>query len=167
MILFIPFERSLDRSQFDCGRPEMDQWFREAAGQQERSGAARTTLAVDEENAGIAGYFTLVAYRLEPAEAPADMGRKRRYPIPAVLIARLAVDVGYQGKGVGKIVLFTALERIAETSRALGFEIVVVDALDEDAACFYLKHGFRRFADHSLKLFITIKDLRRTFAQLD
>ena len=123
MILFIPFERSLDRSRFDCGRPEMDRWFREVAGQQERSDAARTTLAVDERNACIAGYFTLVAYRLEPAEVPAGMGRKRRYPVPAVLIARLAVDVGYQGNGIGKIVLFTALERIAEASRTLGFEI--------------------------------------------
>ena len=164
MILFIPFESSLDRSQFDCGRPEMDRWFREVAGQQERSGAARTTLAVDEKDACIAGYFTLVAYRLEPAEVLADMGRKRRYPVPAVLIARLAVDLRYQGKGVGKIILFTALERVAETSKALGFEMVVVDAIDEDAVCFYLKHGFRRFADHSLKLFMTIKDLRATFA---
>lgn len=78
-------------------------------------------------------------------------------------IARLAVDVHYQGKGVGKIVLFTALEYLARTSQAIGFEIVAVDALDETAACFYLKHGFRRFADHSLKLFMTTKDLRATF----
>jgi hypothetical protein len=51
-----------------------------------------------------------------------------------------------------------------KTSHTIGFEIVVVDALDESAACFYLKHGFHRFADHSLKLFMTTKDLRATFA---
>jgi len=45
-------------------------------------------------------------------------------------IARLAVDVHYQGKGVGKIVLFTVLEYLARASQAIGFEVVVVDALE-------------------------------------
>jgi len=159
----MPFERALDRTGFACGRPELDTWLRESAGQQERAGSARTTFAVDEKEARIAGYFSLVTYQLRPSEAPGPLAGKRRYPIPAVLIARLAVDKHYQGRGIGKIVLFTALEYLAKTSQAIGFEIVVVDALDDSAACFYLKHGFRRFAEHSLKLFMTTKDLRATF----
>lgn len=46
----------------------------------------------------------------------------------------------------------------------IGFEVIVVHALHEDAACFYLKHGFRRFVDHKLNLFLTTKELRATFA---
>ena len=48
-------------------------------------------------------------------------------------------------------------------ARTLGFEVVVVDAIHEDAACFYLKYGFRRFFDHELRLFMTAADLRATF----
>ena len=92
-----------------------------------------------------------------------DAKLRRRTPDS---IARLAVDVHYQGKGVGNIVLFTALEYLARASQAIGFEVVVVDALDESAACFYLNLGFRRFADHNLKLFMTTKDLRATFTNL-
>ena len=163
VIIFMPFEPALDRTGFACGRPELDKWLREYAGQQERAGSARTTFAVDEKEACIAGFFSLVTYQLEPSEAAGAMAGKRKYPIPAMLLARLAVDVDYQGRGIGRIVLFTALEYLVKTSHAIGFEIVVVDALDESAACFYLKHGFRRFADHGLKLFMTTQDLRATF----
>jgi len=164
VIIFIPFEPTLDRSSFDCGKPELDRWFREAAGQQERNNSARTTLAVDEREARIAGFFTLVAFRIEIDSVPeAVAGHASRYPMSAVLLARLAVDRRYQGDGLGKIVLLEALKRVAGASRDIGFEIVVVDALDEDAACFYLKHGFRRFTDHSLKLFMTTRNLRASF----
>jgi hypothetical protein len=40
----------------------------------------------------------------------------------------------------------------------------VVDAIDEDAACFYLKHGLRRLPDHELTLYLMTRDLRATFA---
>lgn len=164
MILFIPFTAALDRSSFDCGRPALDRWFRESAGQQERENSARTTLAVDESETRIAGFFTLVAYRIEVDNLTESLaGRSPRYPMSAVLLARMAVDRRYQGDGLGKIVLVEALRRAADVSREIGFEIVVVDAMDEDAACFYLKHGFRRFEDHSLKLFMATKDLRAAF----
>ena len=51
----------------------------------------------------------------------------------------------------------------ATAAASIGFEMVVVHALHEDAACFYLKHGFQRFLDHDLSLFMTTKDLRATF----
>jgi len=164
VIIFIPFTPDLDRSSFECGRPELDRWFREFAGQQERDDSARTTLAVDESETRIAAFFTLVAYRIEVDNLTESLaGRSRRYPMSALLLARMAVDRRYQGSGLGKIVLVAALKCAADVARDIGFEIVVVDAMDEDAACFYLKHGFRRFEDHSLKLFMTTKNLRATF----
>lgn len=80
-----------------------------------------------------------------------------------MLIARLAVDRGYQGRGTGRLLLFDALQKLVSAADSIGFEMVVVHALHEDAACFYRKHGLRRFLDHDLSLFLTTKDLRATF----
>lgn len=164
MLIVIPFEPQLDRTTFRCGRPVLDEWLQRYAGQQERDHSARTTYLVDEREACIAGYFTLVTYRLEIEDLTPEITRRPRYPMSAMLLARLAVDTRYQGDGLGKILLFEALQRLARSSEDIGFEVVVVDALDEDAACFYLKYGFRRFADQTLRLFMMTKDLRATFA---
>ncbi len=151
-------------SPFDCGEPALDAWLRSQASQQGRRNNARTMIAADEAEARVAGYVTSLTYELAPDESEGLDGRSRRYPVPAVLLARLAVDRDDQGKGIGRLLLADALRRIERASHDIGFEIVVVDALHEDAACFYLKYGFRRFVDHELKLFLTTTDLQATFA---
>jgi len=89
---------------------------------------------------------------------------KRRYPIPAVLLARLAVDSSLQGCGLGSRLLLHALGEIAEAARHVGFEVVVVDAIDPDAVTFYAQRGFTQFEDHELRLFMPVKDLLATMA---
>ena len=168
MIIVRPYSRELVKhSPFDCGEEPLNRWLAEQAGQKERRDATRTWLAADEAKVRVAGYFTTVTYELAPDEIGASLGSERRYPVPAVLIARLAVDRDYQGTGLGKLLLFDALQRLEQASHDIGFELVVVDALHEDAACFYLKHGFRRTYDFPLKLFLTTKNLRATFADPD
>lgn len=165
MIIVREFSRELvKQSPFDSGEASLDDWLREQAGQQDRRNGVRTLLGADEAEVRIAGYFSTVAYELAPEDAGETFGRTPRYPIPAVLLARLAVDKDYQGSGIGRLLLFDALSRLEGASHNIGFEVVVVDALKEQAACFYLKYGFRRFADHELKLYLTTKDLRATFA---
>lgn len=164
MLIVMPFEAQLDRGSFRCGKPDLDNWLKRYAGQGERDNSARTTYLVDEQEVRVAGYFTLVTYRLEVEDLTPELTRRPRYPMSAMLLARLAVDERYQGQGLGRILLFEALQRLARSSEDIGFEVVVVDALDEDAACFYLRFGFRRFADHSLRLFMMSKDLRAGFA---
>jgi predicted N-acetyltransferase YhbS len=87
---------------------------------------------------------------------------KRRYPVPAVLLARLAVDTGFQGCGVGSRLLLHALSQIAEASRHVGFEVVVVHAINKDAVTFYAQRGFTQFEDHDLYLFMPVKNLLAT-----
>lgn len=92
---------------------------------------------------------------------------KRTYPIPAVLLARLAVDTSFQGSGIGSKLLLHALTQIAVASRHVGFEVVLVHAIDRDAVTFYAQRGFTQFEDRELHLFMPVKNLLATFECLN
>jgi predicted N-acetyltransferase YhbS len=159
------FDRRFDRSSFNCGNQDLDDWLKTKAGQQERANNTRTFLAVD--GLKVIGYYATTAYRLGLNEAAEMYGVGRRaYPIPAVLLARLAVDAGSQGRGIGSKLLLHALSQIAEASRHIGFEVVVVHAIDRDAVTFYAQRGFTQFQDHDLHLFMPVKNLLATLASL-
>ena len=157
----VTFDRRLDRGSFSCGKPDLDDWLKTQAGQQERANNTRTFLAVG--GSKVIGYYATTAYRLGLDEVAEMYGvGKRRFPIPAVLLARLAVDSGSHGRGVGSTLLLHALSQIAEASRHVAFEVVVVDAIDPDAVTFYSQRGFTQFEDHDLRLFMPVKDLLAT-----
>lgn len=63
----VAFSRGFDRSRFRCGKPELDDWVKTKAGQQERSNNTRTFLAVEESV--VIGYYATTAYRLGLDEA--------------------------------------------------------------------------------------------------
>ena len=137
------------------------------AGQAERRDNARTFLAIDGVDERVLGYYSTTAYRLElDAVAVAFGSGRRRYPVPAVLLARLAVDTSHQGRGLGGALL-DALQRVAAASESVGFEVLIVHAIDQQAATFYRYFGFTPFVDHPHRLMLTTKDLKATLAALD
>ncbi len=162
----MPFEPLLDRSVFTCGKASLDDWFHHYSGQQEKRSTARTTFGVDEKEARIASFFSLVTYRLEVDQlVGTPLGARVRYPMSAMLLARLAVDQQYQGTGLGGLTLAHALGRLAEASVDIGFEVVLVDAIDDEAAGFYRRYGFQTLSDDGARLFMRTDDLRATFAE--
>ncbi|MGC0369043.1 GNAT family N-acetyltransferase [Microbacterium sp. SLBN-111] len=162
-IEIVPFKRGIDRDKFGCGKPDLDEWIRRYAGQSERNDTTRTFLALEDDDE-LVGYYATKACELDLDEASSVYGvGRRRYPVPAMLIARLAVSEQFQGRGVGSVLLFDALHRLVEVSRSIGFEVVVVDAIDHDASAFYRRFGFTAFEDDDLHLFLTTKNLKLTF----
>ena len=160
----VEFDKFYERERFSSGKPDLDIWLQQYAGQSDRSNTTRTFLAVDRGDPRILGYYSMKAYELDLDDAAAAFGvGKRRYPVPAMLLARLAVDTEFQGTGVGKQLLVDALERLVDVSRSIGYEVVVVDAIDMEASTFYRKYGFQNFVDMDLKLFMTTKTLQATF----
>jgi N-acetylglutamate synthase-like GNAT family acetyltransferase len=67
-----------------------------------------------------------------------------------------------QGHGIGSLLLLDAIRRTARISLDVGFEVLVVHALNSQAAAFYQQRGFVPFDDHPLHLFLTTKQIRRT-----
>ena len=116
-----------------------------------------TPLAVD-------GYYTISSSAIEFQSLPEENQRKLpAYPVPAALIGRLAVDISCQGEGLGTELLVNALLRIVRASSEIGIYTVRVDAIDERAKQFYLKHEFIPFQDSPLSLFLPLKTIKREF----
>ena len=109
----------------------------------------------------MSGYYTLVAGQLEHAEATAAgrRGLSRHFPIPVAILARLAVDERSQAQGLGASLLSDALERICRAAREVAVRAVVVHALDEGAATFYERFGFRSLSTAARTLMVTLAEL--------
>lgn len=43
---------------------------------------------------------------------------------------------------------------------------VIVDAKDDAARAFYMRHGFQPFADHPMRLFVPMADVERQIDEL-
>lgn len=91
----------------------------------------------------LAGFFTLSAGSVSCSDLPASLAKTLpRYPVPVALIGRLAVATGYQGKGLGSILLANACKKITKASATLAVVGIVVDAKDSTADSFYRHFGF-------------------------
>jgi GNAT superfamily N-acetyltransferase len=94
----------------------------------------------------VIGYYSLMAHVMNRDVLPKSIGHGSPLDIPAILLARLALDKSAQGQGLGGALLADALERSVLATRNLGARFVVVDALHERAATFYVHYGFKRIA---------------------
>lgn len=85
---------------FDCGKPALNDWLLRHARQAQGSGSVKTFVVA--EQARVAGYFSLTVGQIDSLEAPERIRKGMgQYPIPVVILARLAVTVGYQRHGIG------------------------------------------------------------------
>jgi len=152
---------SHELADFACGEESLDRWLRRYAGQSERRDATRTFVAIDERQA-VRGYYTLVAGQLEQVEAieAVRKGLSQHFPIPVAILARLAVDERSQGQGLGASLLNDAIERICRAAQEVAVRAVVVHAIDDAAAAFYERFGFRALATAPRALMVTLAELR-------
>lgn len=156
-------EKSDDCTEFDSGAPELDDWLRRFAYENLRANNAVTY--VTRVNGIVAGYFSIAVAGVEKAHAPAGI-TKGSVPsaIPCILLARLAVDVKYQGCGVGVGLLKDALQRTAQVSESIGARALLIHARDEGARDFYEKHcESYRTNISELQLMIPMKYIRSNF----
>lgn len=148
---------------FQSGRPMLDDWLQRHALQAQGSGSARSFVVC--EAGRVIAYYSLSVGQIEAAAAP-DRIRKGmgRFPVPVVLLARLAVDGAYQGRGLGAALLRDAIRRSLIIAEQAGVRAMLAHPLDDRAASFYDAHGFVPAPFGSGHRLLLLKDARRIIA---
>jgi len=109
----------------------------------------------------IVGFHALTVASVEHARAPARIAKGMpRYPIPVVLLARLAVDRSVQGRGIGAFLLRDAMVRAAAAADELGIRALLVHAMNASTRDFYAHFGFQPSPTDDLHLMVLLKDVR-------
>ena len=148
-----------DHASFDCGNDALNRFIKQHALQGQRAGISQTYVAVIEKQ--IVGFHTLVVGDVAHDEAPERLTKGLpRFPIPVIILARLAVDASWKGKGLGAALVVDAMRRILNAADIAGVRAMVVHAKDEDVKRFYEHLGFLPFPGKMLTLYRLLKDIR-------
>ena len=164
---FIEYQSKLNRDQFDCGVPVLNDYIKKLAGQDMRRWTGTTIVAASRKNpTDVAAYYSIctaqIAYENFPTEAAKEVSPY--YPIPAARIARLAVDKDYQKSGLGKQLLMNALVRIVQAASLIAAHAIIVDAKNEKAKTFYKRYGFQELRSQAYTLFTPIETVKKALS---
>jgi len=143
---------------FSSGEPSLDAWLKRRARPNQASGGSRTYVLC-EENA-VVGYYALASGAVAVKAVPGRFRRNMPDPIPVVVLARLAIDQAWQGRGIGRALFNDAARRVLQAADAIGIRGILVHAISEDAKKFYLALGFDTCVDEPTTLVVTLADIR-------
>jgi predicted N-acetyltransferase YhbS len=152
----VPLDATHDASAFDCGVVALNDFLKKYALQNQ---SARTYVVT--RGGRVVGYYTLAAGSVRREETPARVAKGlAAHPVPVILLARLAVDIGERGKGVGAGLLKDALLRAVQAADIVGCRAVLVHAKDKEAQAFYQRFGFEPSPVDELHLYSLMKDIK-------
>ncbi|MBS0492601.1 MAG: GNAT family N-acetyltransferase [Proteobacteria bacterium] len=155
-----PLEAQHRLDGFDCGKPALNDWLLRHARQAQGSGSAKTFVVTD--GARVAGYFSLTVGQIDTLEAPERIRKGMgQYPVPVVILARLAVSQQDQGRGIGLGLLQDAIRRTMLIADQAGIRAMLTHPIDDEAARFYTKFGFIASPLRESQLLLLLKDARR------
>lgn len=147
-----------DIGNFRSGETSLDDWLKRRARANQVSGASRTYVLC--EGKRVIGYYALASGVVTLESAPGRFRRNMPNPIPVAVLARLAVDSDWQGRGLGRALFRDAAQRVANAADAIGIRGIVVHALSEEAKKFYLALGFDASPSEPMTLMVTLSDVR-------
>ena len=146
---------------FDCGKPALNDWLMRHARQAQGSGSAKT-FVVAENDGRMVGYFSLTVGQVDTLEAPERIRKGMgQYPVPVVILARLAVSLQDHGRGIGFGLLQDAIRRTMLIAERAGIRAMLTHPIDEDATKFYSRFGFIASPLREQQLLLLLKDARR------
>ena len=146
-------------SEFNCGEAALDEWIRHRGIKNQSTGAARTFVVCRENSSQVIGFYSLATGSVTHAIAPGGLRRNMPDPIPVIILARLAVDMGYRSTGLGADLLHDAVLRICRVAENIGVRAIMVHALSDPAEKFYLRHGFMPSATQGRTLFLRLPNV--------
>lgn len=145
---------------FDCGKPALNDWLLRHARQAQGSGSAKTFVVADDTQ--VVGYFSLTVGQIDTLDAPERMRKGMgQYPLPVVILARLAIARAYQDRGLGVALLQDAIRRTLLIAEQAGIRALLTHPIDAEASRFYTRFGFIASPLREQQLLLLLKDARR------
>lgn len=157
---------------FDCGDEPLSNYLRRHAwANQQKCSIGVTYVAIDEgAPRTVIGYFTLAT-----ASVPRDAFPKKYvrglppYALPLILLARLAVDRRFSGRGLGHALLCEAFKVALRVADDVGCRCIITDAY-RDKVDWYARYGFVALEGSAesgpQRMFLDIRTIRLAFKNL-
>lgn len=156
----LPLDATHDVVAFDCGHPALNDWLARHALQAQTSGSARSYVVLD--SGRIAGYFSLAVAQVDSLAAPERVRKGMgAFPVPALLLARLAVALQDQGQGLAIGMLQEAIRKPLLIAEHAGVRALLTHPIDAQATQFYLRFGFEVSPIRDQQLLLLLKDARK------
>lgn len=143
---------------FSCGKPELDDWLIKKALKNHKRNKTRVYVVCDDNNKVI-GYYAIAMGSVQRESALSSLKRNSPNPIPMVVLARLAVDEGYKGRGIGVGLLKDCVLRSVHAMNVVGGAGILVHALDDEAKAFYKRFGFNESPIDAMTLMARVIDI--------
>nr|WP_283258530.1 GNAT family N-acetyltransferase [Pseudomonas sp. GX19020] len=147
-----------DLTRFSSGEEALDHWLRRRALANQASSASRTFVVCEERR--VVAYYALAFSAVTATDTPGRFRRNMPDPIPVVVLGRLAVDLAFQSKGLGRALIRDAAYRVLQAADLIGIRGLMVHALNEGAREFYERLGFDPSPLDAMTLMISLTDLQ-------
>ena len=159
-------EKRHDRTGFDCGDTDLNDFLQRHARKSHEKGGAKTFLAIAEaDNTKIIGFYSLspacVAYERTPEVVKRGLAR---YEVPVFRLGRLAVDKSAQGQGLGGQLLLAAGRRGLYVAAEAGGVALLIDVKNERVAKWYASYGAVPLLEVPLSLLLPFKTIHSALA---
>lgn len=151
--------------EFSCRSTEQTQWLRRHAKQSASSSTTRVFVVTRDNDSTVVAYYAWCMAQLDLAAAPERLKKGAgRYPQPVALLARLGVDFGHEGNGLGSALLGDAVTRLLTLSDDIGCRGLLIHAESAVARDFYLYliPELEQSPTDDLHLVLLLKDARQT-----
>lgn len=143
-IIICRLEERDEVENFDCGDEPLNNYLNRHAWDNQAKGSIGVSYVAVDENAPrlVLAYFTLAMASVPRAAFPKKYVRGLPpYDLPLILLARLAVDHRFAGRGVGHALISEAFRISIRVADEVGCRCIITDAY-RDRISWYAKYGF-------------------------
>lgn len=141
---------------FDCGKPALNDWLLRRALANQHAGSSRTWVVTEQGSPAVVAFYASCTASVLRQQAPPAHGVGQPAELPAVLLARIAVDDKHKGRGLGAALLKHFMLKAIQVSAWVGVRLLLVHAKDEEAKNFYEHYGFTASPVDSLTLMMLV-----------
>ena len=163
-----PIDKHHNRAAFDCGDESLNDFVRRHARKSHLRSGAKTYLAIGDKDEKVLGYYSLSPASIAFERAPRVIQRGlAKHEIPVFRLARLAVDVSVQGRGLGGQLLLAAGRRCILVAAQAGGVALLIDARNESVAAWYAGFGAMPLLDAPLSLLLPLKTIHAALTAVE